>query len=233
MAGAGFQPEDPAAATAAPVPPVQPNLAAPAPVAPPGPGESTAEDQRPPEVPILPDFKPPTSSEPSGPDLATLGEFAEPGRTPRDGPRSEGKRRFTGVYLLTTGPDGPTAVPGLTLELGDRGVGLWRADGVPVWTPTWGEITELSAPERSRLPDGAHGVVVLITATDGRAHRFVIPASRPGSLEASLNSLARRRNVSPERPERSPPTLLVIGALVVLAAALAVLLLSAGHVVSL
>lgn len=228
MAGAGFQPEDPAAA---PVPPVQPNLADPARVTP-GRGESTPADQRSAEVPILPEFSPPTSSESSDPDRAVPADSLVLGRTPPDGP-PEGTWRFDGVYLLTTGPDGPTAVPGLILELGNRGVGLWRADGAPVWIPTWDEITELSAPERSRLPGAGHGVVVLITATDGRAHRFVIPTASPGSLEASLNSLARRRNVSPERPERSQPAFVVIGALIVLAAALALLLLSAGHIVSL
>ena len=108
-----------------------------------------------------------------------------------------------------------------------------RANGTPVWTCVWTEISEMAAPERSRLPDGGHGVVLLVSARDGRAHRFVVPAARPGSLEASLSALARRHDVSPDRPERSQPAPIVVGALVILAASLAVLLLSAGHIISL
>ncbi len=183
-----------------------------------------------PEIPILPVFAP---TAPPGPDpgpVATTG----PPQSDRPGPSSPGAlavKRFLGVYLLTLGADGPTAVPGLALELGDVGVALTKADGAPVWACGWDEVCELSTPERAQLPEGGHGVVVVIATIDGRSHRFVVPATQPGSLEASLNSLARRHNVSPESPERSRPVFVVIGALVILAGALAVLLLSAGHIV--
>ena len=128
------------------------DLADPARVAPPGPGESTAQDQRSSEVPILPDFKPPPPR--------ALGSRAWP--SPAIPPDSGGPSRST-----PPSAGGHTALRrGLPADDGarrpDRGArtdpqrgwsklrnvyqpyeeGRWRA---PVWTPTWDEITELSA----------------------------------------------------------------------------------------
>ena len=170
FAGAGFEPPDPAAGSTPPgtpsSPPVRPNLADPAPVRTPALPESPVGEPGSPEIPILPVFAP---TAPPGPDpgpVATTG----PPQSDRPGPSSPGAlavKRFLGVYLLTLGADGPTAVPGLALELGDVGVALTKADGAPVWACGWDEVCELSTPEGAQLPEGGHGVVVVIATIDG------------------------------------------------------------------
>jgi hypothetical protein len=141
--------------------------------------------------------------------------------------------RFAGVYLLTSGPQGPTAVPGLQLALDEAGVTLAKGDGTAVWSAPWDEIAELAWPERSKLPDGDSGVVVVITTRQQRAHRFVVPAAQPAALEAALDSLARRHQVAPPAVEHAQPAPLVIGAIAVAAVVIAVLLLAAGHIIHL
>src|ERR1700744_4359325 len=59
------------------------------------------------------------------------------------------------VYLLTDGPDGDVAIPGLALTFGEAGVALCKRDGEPVWDGAWGSLEELSFVERSLLPDGS------------------------------------------------------------------------------
>lgn len=141
--------------------------------------------------------------------------------------------RFPDVYLLTSGPQGPTAIPGLQLGLDDAGITLSKYDGAAVWAAGWAEIAEVATPERSRLPDGGNGVVVVVTTRQQRSHRFVVPAARPAALEEALDSLARRHAVAPPPPQRSQPALAVIGAIVVVGAIVLVLLLAAGHVIHL
>ena len=141
--------------------------------------------------------------------------------------------RFAGVYLLTAGPQGPTAVPGLQLALDEAGVTLAKGDGTTVWSAPWGEIAELATPERSKLPDGGTGLVVVVTTRQQRSHRFVVPADQPSALESALDSLARRHQVAPALTPRTQPAALVIGAVVVAAVVVAVLLLAAGHVIHL
>jgi len=167
----------------------------------------------------------------SGPTVAV------PGVVPDEHPPSEPDPapglRFGGTYLLTSGPQGPTAVPDLVLELDDSGVALSKADATAVWRADWDGIAGLATPERSRVPDGGHGVVVVITERSGRSHRFVVPARRPARVESALDTLARGHDASPERPERSLPVLVVVAVVVLLAAALALLLLAAGHIIHL
>lgn len=229
MAGTGFEPEG-AEAHEPPVTPSAPPAPVPAPdsgASPTAPGDSGPVPSMPPD--------PPAPAGPLPPQTPATAPETPPGDHQRGAgaPRAGTALRFDGTFLLTSGPDGPTAVPGLTLQLDDAGVALSKSDGAPVWACGWDEISELAAPERSKLPDGGHGVLVVITATDGRSHRFVVPATRPATVEAAVDSLARRRKVWPERPQRSQPAVVVAAVLVVLAGALAVLLLQAGHVIQL
>ncbi len=137
-------------------------------------------------------------------------------------PVSEGRAvetvlRFSGVYLLTTGPQGLTAVPGLQLTLDGTGLTVAKNDDEVVWTAPWGEVAELATPEPSKLPDGADGLVVVVTTREKRSHRFV----------------ARRFIVVPRATPRSQSAPVVVGAIVIAAAVVAALLLAAGHVVHL
>ena len=70
-----------------------------------------------------------------------------------------------GVYLLADWPVSDVAVPDLTLTFRDSGLALHKADGEPVWASAWSDIDELSAVERSVLPDGRDGVVILVVDT--------------------------------------------------------------------
>ncbi len=141
--------------------------------------------------------------------------------------------RFSGTYLLTTGPDGPAAVPGLQITFDGAGITVAKDNGTAVWSTTWVETAELATPERSKLPDGRSGVVVVVTTRLERTHRFVVPAEKPAALEAALGSLAHRHGVAPLPTVKTQSLPIVIGAVVVAAAAVAVLLLAAGHVIHL
>ncbi len=66
------------------------------------------------------------------------------------------------VYLLTTGPEGELAVPHLTLTFLDSGLVLDKVDGERVWDCDWAELEEMSPVERSVLPDGRAGVVIVV-----------------------------------------------------------------------
>src|SRR6202044_3054785 len=79
------------------------------------------------------------------------------------------------VYLLTEGREGEVAVPHLTLTFLDTGLALDKADGEPVWGSDWSGLEEMSPVERSVLPDGRAGVVIVVVE-QGRqhSHRFVL-----------------------------------------------------------
>ncbi len=87
------------------------------------------------------------------------------------------------VYLLTEGRDGVVAVPRLTLTFLDSGLALDKADGGSVWESDWGGLEEMSPVERSVLPDGREGVVIVVVEQGRRhSHRFVLgtdDAARP------------------------------------------------------
>jgi len=136
-----------------------------------------------------------------------------------------------GVYLLTEGPDGTVAVPHLTLSLIDSGLALDKADGEHVWTSPWSELEEMSPVERSELPDGRQGVVIVVAERDGKQHRFVLASDDPAATEAYVRGRAAAHGVRTNRPARAVSR--VLTALIVLAAAatLTVLLLSAAHVI--
>ena len=66
------------------------------------------------------------------------------------------------VYLLTEGKEGDVAVPHLTLTFLDSGLALDKADGEAVWDSPWGGLEEMAPVERSVLPDGRDGVVIVV-----------------------------------------------------------------------
>ncbi len=138
------------------------------------------------------------------------------------------------VYLLTEGPDGTIAVPALTLTFFADSVEVDKADGEEVWTREWSQIAEMSPSGRSVLPGGGHGVVVTITErAPRRPHRFVLGTGDPETTELFLRDLARAHGVATRRAGRAASRLLTAALVVVFAAVLAVLLLSAAHVVHL
>jgi len=87
--------------------------------------------------------------------------------------------------------------------------------------------------ERSVLPDGREGVVILVVERSGRRrqHRFVLATDDPGSTEASVRDRADSHGLrtKPERPAVSRA--LNVSIVVAAAAAMAVLLLSAVHLI--
>ncbi len=98
---------------------------------------------------------------------------------------------FTDVYLLiSSGPDGSTAVGELQLGIGPAGLWVSKTDGNPVWTTDWGHVKDLAAPERAKLPGGKQGVVLVVVTQDDRAHRFVVPSAHPAAFEDALARFA-------------------------------------------
>ncbi len=113
--------------------------------------------------------------------------------------------RFADAYHLTSGTPGPSAVAGCQLDLGRRGVTLRDPDGTPIWSAPWSAVTGLTAVERTTLPDGRTGIVVIVRArpsvTSPEAadlHRVVVPADQPAAVEEQLVALARARGIEPE-----------------------------------
>jgi|HubBroStandDraft_5_1064220.scaffolds.fasta_scaffold804525_1 hypothetical protein len=135
------------------------------------------------------------------------------------------------VYLLTQGDQGPVAVPHLELTFGHDGLELDKPDGDAVWTSSWSNLEELSPVERSVLPDGTEGVVVLVVERGRRRrHRFVLGTSDAVATEASIRSMARSHGLKTKRPRRAVVRSLNVLIVVVAAAAMTALLLQAVHV---
>jgi hypothetical protein len=125
--------------------------------------------------------------------------------------------RFADAYHLTSGAPGPSAVAGCQLDFGRRGVTVRDPDGTPIWSVPWSAVTGLTAVERTTLPDGRTGIVVVVRAgrpvTSPEAvdvHRVVVPADQPASLEEQLIALARARGIEPE-PDARPDVATPIG----------------------
>ncbi len=135
------------------------------------------------------------------------------------------------VYLLTTGPEGELAVPHLTLTFLDSGLVLDKADGERVWDSGWAELEEMSPVERSVLPDGRAGVVVVVVerGRQGR-HRFVLATDDALDTETAVRDRAAAHGLrSSARPAVS--RLLMVGIVLAALATITVLLLSAAHVI--
>ncbi len=137
------------------------------------------------------------------------------------------------VYLLTEGSEGTVAVPDLTLTFLDTGVALDKADGEHVWSSPWDQLEEMSPVERSELPDGRSGVVIVVVERAGRReHRFVLAADDPAETEATI---VRRAADHGLRTGTKPAVSKALTALIVLAAlaTMTALLLAAVHVIHL
>jgi hypothetical protein len=148
--------------------------------------------------------------------------------------RAAGRRaglHVTGVDLLGPGPTSPETVSGLALDLDDRGLTVTRVDGTTVWSRPWDGLVDLTASQRTQPTSGGKGVVLAVTSRQEPPQRFVVPARRPGSIESKMCSLARRHGVAHDVPDRSLPVLVAVASVLLVATAVAVLLLSAGHVV--
>jgi hypothetical protein len=135
------------------------------------------------------------------------------------------------VYLLTEGPEGEVAVPHLTLTILESGLALDKADGEPVWDSPWAALQEMSPVERSVLPDGRDGVVIMVVERGVRRRpRFVRGPHDSESTEAAIRSQAAAHGLR-TRSVRPAVSRALMGVIVVAAlAAITALLLSAVHV---
>ena len=136
------------------------------------------------------------------------------------------------VYLLTDGSAGEVAVPDLTLTFFDSGLALHKADGEPVWDSDWAELTELSPVERSVLPDGRAGVVIAVVERNSRdRHRFVLATDDAVITEAAVRDRAAAHGLRTRSARPAVSRLLTVGIVLAVLATMAVLLLSAVHVI--
>jgi hypothetical protein len=134
------------------------------------------------------------------------------------------------VYLLTKGSDGTVAIPHLSLTFRSAGVELAKSDGEVVWRCTWTKMDELSTAERSTLPDGRNGIVVVVVERGVRRHRFVLPTEDPAGIEATVRTRAishRIRTAGSPAPVSFRLTMAVMASAII---TLTALLLSAAHV---
>ncbi len=97
------------------------------------------------------------------------------------------------VYLLTEGSEGTVAVPDLTLTFLDSGVALDKADGDHVWSSPWDQLEEMSPVERSELPDGRSGVVIVVVERAGRRATPLRAGRRRTGRDGGDHSPPRRR----------------------------------------
>ena len=135
------------------------------------------------------------------------------------------------VYLLTDGRRGEVAVPDLTLTFLDSGLALGKGDGEPVWDSAWTGLQEMTPVERSVLPDGRAGVVIVVVEQGGQhRHRFVLGTDDAAATEALIRERAAAHGLRCRSPRRAVSRLLTMGVVAVAQAALTVLLLSAAHV---
>jgi len=135
------------------------------------------------------------------------------------------------VYLLTEGRQGESAVPHLTLTFLDSGLALDKADGERVWDSAWGGLEEMSPVERSVLPDGRAGVVIVVV-DQGRQlrHRFVLGTDDAAATEAAIRDRAAAHGLRCRSPRRAVSRALMVVVAIAALAAMTALLLSAAHV---
>lgn len=136
------------------------------------------------------------------------------------------------VFLLTEGADGAVAVPHLTLTFRDHGLELDKADGESVWDCDWSELQEMTPVERSVLPDGREGVVMVVVERDRRRrHRFVLATDDAEATEESIRGRAGTYGLRTRWPRRAVSPLLMVAVIGALGVTLTLLLLSATHVI--
>jgi hypothetical protein len=135
------------------------------------------------------------------------------------------------VYLLTEGAEGDVAVPHLALTFLDSGLTLDKADGEPVWDSPWSRLEEMSPVERSVLPDGRDGVVILVVERDRlHRHRFVLATDDAASTEDAIRVRAAVHGLRTRSARPAVSRLLTVVVVVAALATLTALLLSAAHV---
>ncbi len=135
------------------------------------------------------------------------------------------------VYLLTEGAGGDVAVPHLALTFLDSGLTLAKADGEPVWDSPWSQLEEMSPVERSVLPDGSDGVVMVVVERGGRhRHRFVLATDDAPSTEDAIRGRAAAHGLRTCSARPPVSRALTVAVVVAVLATLTVLLLSAAHV---
>ena len=146
------------------------------------------------------------------------------------------------VYLLTQGDGegdqgpGPVAVPHLELTFMHDGLEVHKPDGEAVWNSPWTGLEEMSPVERSLLPDGSEGVVMLVVERDRRRrHRFVLGTGTTdaAATEATIRDIALAHGLETSRPRRAVLRSLNVVIVLLAAAVMAALLLQASHLVHL
>jgi hypothetical protein len=136
------------------------------------------------------------------------------------------------VYLLTGGSEGPVAVPHLRLTFRQSGLELDKADGELVWDCDWSDLVEMAPIERSVLPDGKDGVVMVVVERDRRRrHRFVLATDDADATEDLIRGRAGTHGLRTRWPRPAVSRLLTLAIIAAFAVTLTLLLLSAVHVV--
>ena len=136
------------------------------------------------------------------------------------------------VYLLADSGEGEVAIPGLTLTFLESGLALDKAAGEPVWHSNWADLKELSVLERSVLPDGRDGVVIVVVEHEHRRrHRFVLGSDDPAATESAVRERANGHGVRTLSGRREGSRVLTACVVTAAGATLTVLLLSAAHVI--
>jgi hypothetical protein len=136
------------------------------------------------------------------------------------------------VYLLTEGTQGPVAVPDLTLTFREGGLELDKADGDLVWDCNWADLIEMAPVERSVLPDGKEGVVIVVIERDKRRrHRFVLATDDVEATEELIRGRAGIHGLRTRWPRPAVSRLLTFAIVGALTITLTLLLLSAVHAI--
>jgi hypothetical protein len=136
------------------------------------------------------------------------------------------------VYLLTASSEGPVAVPHLRLTFRESGLELDKADGELVWDCDWSDLVEMAPIERSVLPDGKDGVVMVVVERDRRRrHRFVLVTDDADATEDLIRGRAGTHGLRTRWPRPAVSRLLTLAIIAAFAVTLTLLLLSAVHVI--
>jgi hypothetical protein len=136
------------------------------------------------------------------------------------------------VDLLTAGSSGPVAVPHLRLTFRQNGLELDKADGELVWDCDWSDLVEMAPVERSVLPDGKDGVVMVVVERDRRRrHRFVLATDDADETEDFIRARAGTHGLRTRWPRPAVSRLLTLFIIAAFAVTVTLLLLSAVHVI--
>ena len=137
------------------------------------------------------------------------------------------------VYLLAEGREGAVAVPNLSLTFGDLGLALDKADGEPVWSSNWVDLQELSASsDPSSRMAGTASSSSWSSVETSRRHRFVLASNDIVTTEAAIRGCAGGARRADGSGRRAVSPLLTVSVAAAALATLAVLLLSAAHVIT-